>query len=107
MANSLKKDQNKVTSINIYWYVINDKKMLGGTCHAIHHYAKANNKYMKYYDRNKESSYLKYWDVNKLHEWAVSRKLPVDGYKWVENTSQYFFLSGLSFKNIHDSHLSL
>ena len=81
--------------------------MLGGTCHAIHHYAKANNKYMKYYDRNKESSYLKYWDVNKLHEWAVSRKLPVDGYKWVENTSQFFFLSGLSFKNIHDSHLSL
>ena len=34
--------------------------MIGGTCRAIHHYAKVNNKYMKYYDRNKESSYLKY-----------------------------------------------
>ena len=80
--------------------------MIGGTCRAIHHYAKANNKYMKHYDRNKESSYLKYWDVNKLHEWAMSRKLPVDGNKWVENTSQFFFVSGLSFKNNHDPHLS-
>ena len=33
---------------------------LGGICHVIHHYAKASNKYMKDYDRNKESSYLKY-----------------------------------------------
>ena len=27
-------------------------------------YAKANNKYMKDYDKNKELSYLQYWDVN-------------------------------------------
>ena len=30
-------------------------------------YAKANNKYMKDYDKSKESSCLKYWDVNNLH----------------------------------------
>ena len=34
-----------------------------GICHAIYHYAKANNKYMKDYNKNKESLYLKYWDV--------------------------------------------
>ena len=28
----------------------------GGICYAIHWYAKANNKYMKDYDKNKESS---------------------------------------------------
>ena len=31
-----------------------------GICHAIHRYAKANNKDTKDYDKNKESSYLKY-----------------------------------------------
>ena len=41
-----------------------EKGIRRGTCHAIHQYAKANNKCMKDYDKNKQSSYLKYWDVN-------------------------------------------
>ena len=28
----------------------------GGMCHAVHRYAKANNKYMKNYDKKEESS---------------------------------------------------
>ena len=43
-----------------------EKGIRGGICHAIHQYAKANNKYMKDYDKNKESSDFKYWDVNNL-----------------------------------------
>ena len=38
----------------------------GGICHSIHRYAKANNKYMKNYDENKESSYFQYLDANNL-----------------------------------------
>ena len=38
------------------------KGIRAGIRHAIYRYAKANNKYMKDYDKNKESSYLKYWD---------------------------------------------
>ena len=33
----------------------------GGIFHVIHRYVKANNKYMKDYDKNKELSYLQYW----------------------------------------------
>ena len=43
-----------------------EKGMRRVICHAIFQYAKANIKYMKDYDKNKESSYLKYWDVNDL-----------------------------------------
>ena len=37
-----------------------EKGIIGGICHAIHQYAKGNDKCMKEYDKNKESSYLNY-----------------------------------------------
>ena len=43
-----------------------EKGIRGRICHAIHRYSKANNKYMKDYDENKETSYLKHWDVSGL-----------------------------------------
>ena len=67
--------------------LIVEKEIRGGICHAIHRYAKANNKYMKDYDKNKESSYLKYWDVNNLHDWAMSQRVPLNNFEWVEDTS--------------------
>ena len=57
----------------------------GGICHSIHRHAKANNKYMKNYDENEESSYIQYLDANNLYGWAMSQKLPVNGFKWVNN----------------------
>ena len=48
---------------------------------CIYWYPKANNKYMKDYDKNKESSYLKYWDINSLYGWAMSQKLVVKKFK--------------------------
>ena len=44
-----------------------EKDIGGGICHSIYRYAQADNKYMKDYDKNKESSYLPYWDVNNLY----------------------------------------
>ena len=60
----------------------------GGICHSIHRHAKANNKYMKNYDENKVSSYIQYLDANNLYGWAMSQKLPVNGFKWIEDTSK-------------------
>ena len=57
----------------------------GGICHSIHRYAKANNKYMKNYNSNEESSYIQYLDFKNLYSWAMSKKLPVNGFKWTDN----------------------
>ena len=60
----------------------------GGICHSIYRYAKANNKYMKNYDESKESSYIQYLDANNLYGRAMSQKLPVNDFKWIEDTSK-------------------
>ena len=44
---------------------------------------------MKYYDKNGEPSYLKYLDENDLYDWAMSQKLQINGFKWIEDTSQF------------------
>ena len=53
----------------------------GWMCQSTHRYATANNKYMKNYDKKTESSYLTYLDANNFYEWAMSQKLPINGYK--------------------------
>ena len=54
-------------------------------CQATYQYAKANNKYMKNYDKNKESTFLVYDDANNLYGWSMCKKLLVDDFKWVDD----------------------
>ena len=60
----------------------------GGICHAVHRYAKANNEYMKNYDKSKESSCIQYLDVNNLYRAAMSEKLPINEFKWVNDIQE-------------------
>ena len=62
-----------------------EKGIRGGICHSIQGYAKANNKYMKNYNNNEESSYIQYLDANNLYGWAMSKNLPRNGFKWIDN----------------------
>ena len=85
----------KLTKIKLELLTDNDmllmveKGIRGGVYHAIHRYSKANNKYMKNYCKNIESSYPMYLDAKNLYELAMSQKLPVDGFKWVKDLSQF------------------
>ena len=68
--------------------LIEEKGKWVGKCHFICQYTKANNKYMKDYDKMKESSYIQYLDVNKLYGWAMSQTLPAINFKFMKDTSQ-------------------
>ena len=64
-----------------------EKGIRGGIYrYAIHRYVKANNKCMKNYDKNKESSHIKCLDASKLYEWVIS---PADGFKWEKYISKF------------------
>ena len=58
-----------------------EKGIREGICHAILRYAKANNKYMKDYNKDEEESFLQYSDANNLYGFVMSESLPVDGFK--------------------------
>ena len=97
----------------------------GGICHSIHRYAKANNKYMKNYNNKEESSYIQYLDANNLYDWAMSKKLPVNRFKWIEtaepvinedfiknydenNDKGYIFEADVKYpKRLHELHSDL
>ena len=42
---------------------------------------------MNNYDKNKESSYLEYLDANNLYRYAMSQKLPIRNFKWIDDLS--------------------
>ena len=62
MASMFKKDKSRIRIINRFdMLLMVEKGTRGGIHQAIHRYVKANNnKYMKNYDKNNESSYIEY-----------------------------------------------
>ena len=68
-----------------------EKGIRQGTCNVIQKYARVNNKYVKNYDSSKESKFVGYLDVNNLYGWAMSKNLPIDGFKY-ENDLSIFTL---------------
>ena len=69
-------------------FLMIEEGIRGGICHAMQRYAKANNKYMKDYDQKKNSSYIQYLGANNLYGKAMTEKLPVRGFKWVNDIAK-------------------
>ena len=61
--------------------LIAKKGITKSICYFINRYAKANNKYMKDYNKIKESPDLRDWDINNLFGRTMLQKLPVNNFK--------------------------
>ena len=70
---------------NIDMLLMIEKGIRGGISIISNRYGKANNKYMKDYNKKEASKYLMYVDANNLYGWAMSQKLPVHSFKWMSN----------------------
>ena len=56
----------------------------GGVSMIPTRYGKANNEFMeKDYDSSNPSTYIAYLDANNLYGWAMSKKLPTHGFRWM------------------------
>ena len=65
-----------------------EKGIRGGIGQALHRYVKTKDKYMNNYNKKIDSSYIENLDANSLYRWAMSEKLPINGFKWVKNLSK-------------------
>ena len=70
---------------NIDMLLMVEKGIRGGISIISNRYGKANNKYMKDFNKSELSKYLMYVDANNLYGWAMSQKLPVHSFKWMSN----------------------
>ena len=69
-----------ITDIDMYLFI--EKGLRGGISYIANRRGKANNKYMKKYNKNKPSKYIMYLDANNLYGWAMSQNLPIGRFRW-------------------------
>ena len=81
----------KMTKINLELLSDVDKLLMiekgirGGISIISNRYGKANNKYMKDFNKKEAFKFLMYLDANNLYGAAMSEKLPVHSFKWMTN----------------------
>ena len=72
-----------ISDIDMHLFI--DRRMRGGISCIAKRYNKKNNKYMKSYDRSKESKCIMYLNANNLYGWTMRQYLPESGFKWLNH----------------------
>ena len=70
-----------IDDIDMHLFI--EKGMRGCISYIAKRNCKANNKYVKGYDKNKDSTFIMYWDVNNPYGWAVTQYLLYDDFEWM------------------------
>ena len=70
-----------MVDIDMFQFI--ERGMHGGVSYIANRYGKANNKYMKKYNKRAPSKYIMYLDANNLYAWAMSQYLPTGGFRWM------------------------
>ena len=110
----------KITKVDLELLSDPDMKLMfqqgkrGGISSVMHRYAKANNKYMKNFDKNKPHSYISYLDCNNLYGYVESMNLPTHGFEWMNENELHdwenhpcFLEVDLKYSSdLHDKHNS-
>eukprot|EP00733_Pompholyxophrys_punicea_P000062 Pompholyxophrys_punicea_v1_NODE_8_length_8388_cov_12.748020.p1 type:complete len:997 gc:universal NODE_8_length_8388_cov_12.748020:3285-6275(+) len=81
-----------LTDSTIYNFFESPKSKRGGLAVISHRHAKANNKYLPNYDPSQPSKYLIDLDMNALYSGAMLSKLPVGGFRVLEQWELKRFL---------------
>ena len=72
--------------------VMVEKGIRGGLTQVVKRHAIANHKYLPSYGSTKKSVFLQNLDAKNLYGYAMSQKVPLDGYEWdnIEKFTSYF-----------------
>ena len=81
----------KISSIGKYLFI--EKELRVGISYIAKRFAKANNKYINYYDPKKPPTFISYLDMNNLYVWAMSEYLPYEGFEWLKNVDEFDVMS--------------
>ncbi|XP_071152225.1 uncharacterized protein [Mytilus edulis] len=73
-----------LTDIDMHLFI--EKGLRGGISMMSHRHAKANHKHVPNYDPNQPINHVMYLDANNLYGWAMSQALPVEGFRWLNDS---------------------
>ena len=82
MLSATKVELDLISDVDMYSFF--EKRLRGGVSYNSKRYSKANNKYLTYYDPKKPTKYITYVVKNNLYAFAISKHLPMGGFKWLD-----------------------